>query len=66
LLKQINIIPFPGPAFSRQLTLFARRGEMETVAERIADMSRQILRDRYLPDMMKAAPWLAGQVVVGS
>jgi DNA-binding transcriptional LysR family regulator len=65
LLEQIDIIPFPGPAFSRQLTLFARRGEMETVAERIADMSRQILRDRYIPEMLKAAPWLAGQVVVG-
>jgi hypothetical protein len=38
---------------------------METVAERIAEMSRQILRDRYVPEMLKAAPWLAGQVVVG-
>jgi len=65
LLEQIRIIPFPGPAFSRQLTLFARQGEFEAVAARIAEISRQVLNEQYIPEMLGAAPWLAGRVNAG-
>jgi DNA-binding transcriptional LysR family regulator len=64
-LGQIRIMPFPGPAFSRQLTLFARRGEIDEAAARIADISRRILHERYIPEMLAAAPWLAGHVTIG-
>jgi DNA-binding transcriptional LysR family regulator len=59
LLSRVSIEPFPGPAFSRHLDLFARRGEIDTLAARIAVVSRGILRERYLPRVRKVASWLA-------
>lgn len=64
LLSRVRILPFPGPAFSRRLDLFARRGEIDTLARRIAEVSRGILRERYLPQVRKAAPWLASEFLV--
>jgi DNA-binding transcriptional LysR family regulator len=65
LLRHVRVVPFPGPLFSRQLHLFARAGELEATAKRIALMSRKILRDRYLPELLKIGSWLNGQIVVG-
>lgn len=64
LLSRVRILPFPGPAFSRRLELFARRGEVDTLAARIAELSRGILRERYLPQVRKAVPWLASEFAV--
>jgi DNA-binding transcriptional LysR family regulator len=58
-LSRVRVLPFPGPAFSRRLDLFARRGEIDAVARRIAELSRAVLRERYLPRMRRMAPWLA-------
>jgi DNA-binding transcriptional LysR family regulator len=64
LLSRVQILPFPGPAFSRRLDLFARRGEIDTLARRIAEVSRGILRERYVPRIRRAAPWLAAEFLV--
>jgi DNA-binding transcriptional LysR family regulator len=64
LLPRVRILPFPGPAFSRRLDLFARRGEIDTIAGRITEVSRGILRQRYLPQLRKVAPWLASEFLV--
>lgn len=64
LLSRVRILPFPGPAFSRRLDLFARGGEIDTLAKRIAEVSRGILRERYLPQVRKAVPWLASEFLV--
>jgi hypothetical protein len=52
-------------SFSRRLDLFARRGEVDTLAKRIAELSRGILHERYLPQVRKAVPWLASEFLVG-
>ena len=64
MLSRLRMLTFPGPAFTRRLAPFARVGEIQTPAERIAIIARQILRDRYVPEMLKVAPWLAGAVKV--
>lgn len=64
LLRHVRVVPFPGRLFSRQLHLFARADELEATAKRIALMSRKILRERYLPELLKIGSWLNGQIVV--
>jgi DNA-binding transcriptional LysR family regulator len=66
LLSRVSVLPFPGPAFSRRLDLFARRGEIDTLAARITEVSRGILRNRYLPQVRKVAPWLASEFAVAA
>jgi DNA-binding transcriptional LysR family regulator len=66
LLSRVSILPFPGPAFSRRLDLFARRGEIDTIAARITEVSRGILQQQYLPRVQKIAPWLANEFVVAA
>jgi DNA-binding transcriptional LysR family regulator len=58
--------PFPGPPFSRKLHLVSREGELDRVAQRIARTSRRILRDRYLPGMLRLAPWLRDKIAIGN
>lgn len=58
---RVRLLPFPGPAFSRRLDLFARPGEIDTLARRIAEVSRGILRERYLPRIRRSMPWLASE-----
>ena len=59
-------VPFPGPPFSRKLHLISRAGELDRVAQRMAHTSRRILKDRYLPGMLRIAPWLRNQIVIGN
>jgi DNA-binding transcriptional LysR family regulator len=65
-LPKIRMLPIPGPGFSRHLDLVSRAGEIDVLAGRIAALSRRILRNRYLPEMLRLAPWLNGKVHVGS
>jgi DNA-binding transcriptional LysR family regulator len=58
--------PFPGPPFSRGLQLVSREGELDRVSQRMARIARRILRDRYLPGMLRIAPWLRGKIVIGN
>ncbi len=63
LLRRVRVAPFPG-AFQRQINLFARAGEIEGTAERIAVMARKILRTRYVPELVKIGSWLKDQIIV--
>jgi hypothetical protein len=46
--------------------VISRAGELDRVSLRIARLSRSILREQYLPGMLRIAPWLRGQIVIGT
>jgi DNA-binding transcriptional LysR family regulator len=58
--------PFPGPHFSRRIYLICRAGELDRVSLRIARLATRILRERYLPGMLRIAPWLRGEIIIGN
>ncbi len=64
LLRKVRVAPFPAPTFLRHLNLFARAGEIDGTAERIAVMARQILRTCYLPELIKIGAWLKSGIKV--
>jgi DNA-binding transcriptional LysR family regulator len=64
-LGTARALPFPGPKFSRKLSIISRAGELDKVAQRLAHVSRNILKEKYLPDMLRVGPWLHGQVNLG-
>ncbi len=61
-LSGIRLLPFPGAGLSRHLDLLARAGELDGLTKRVADLSRRILREKYLPGMYRMAPWLRGRI----
>jgi DNA-binding transcriptional LysR family regulator len=68
VLNQVRVLPFPGPSFSRQINLWTRAGEIDQLAERICRMTRNILRERYLPSMIsmvKGTPGMQKRIVIG-
>ena len=65
-LNNVCILPFPGPRFSRQIGLATRIGEIDQLADRICQMTRQILREQYLPAMIKSMPAIKDRILVGS
>lgn len=65
MLSRIRIVPFPGPSFSRQIDLVTRRGEIDQLGEEICQMTCRILREQYLPAMIKAAPAMQKRIVIG-
>ena len=54
----VEVMPLPGPGFSRQLTFVTRREEFMTLGPRVAELARNIIRARALPRFVKLAPWL--------
>lgn len=64
-LGPARAVPFPGPVFSRRLTIISRKGELDNVAFRLAQLARQILREKYVPDMLGVGPWLKGKINLG-
>jgi DNA-binding transcriptional LysR family regulator len=58
--------PLPGPSFSRKLYLISRVGELDRVSLQIARLSRRILKEKYLPGMLRISPWLRGRIIIGS
>lgn len=65
-LGEAQALPFPGPGFTRRLSLIARAGEIDSLALRVAQITRRILREKYLPEMEAFAPWLEGRIGVTS
>lgn len=63
-LEAAHILPFPGPKFFRKLSLISRAGVLDKISLRLADTSRAILREKYLPKMAQFGPWLDGQTSV--
>ncbi|TGP22950.1 MULTISPECIES: LysR family transcriptional regulator [unclassified Mesorhizobium] len=54
----VEVMPLPGPGFSRQLTFVTRREEFVTLGPRVAELARNIVRLKALPRFLKLAPWL--------
>jgi DNA-binding transcriptional LysR family regulator len=65
MLHRIRILPFPGPSFSRQIDLVTRHGEIDQLGEEICRVTCRILREQYLPAMIKAAPAMQNRIVIG-
>lgn len=57
-LDRLACRPLPGPAFSRALTLIARRQEMGRLPREVAAFCRQTLAEMVLPGLRQALPWL--------
>lgn len=64
-LGPARAVPFPGPVFSRRLSIISRKGELDNVALRLAQLARQIIREKYLSDMLRVGPWLEGKINLG-
>jgi DNA-binding transcriptional LysR family regulator len=64
-LEEVKALPFPGPAFVRQLHLITRSGEYGELPRKVADIACTVLREQCVPEMRKLIPWLRNQVVVG-
>ena len=61
---EFTIAPFPGPAFNRRLYLAAREAELGPLPGILADMSRQIIRDAYMPKIEIEVPWVRAAIKV--
>ena len=58
----VEVMPLPGPGFSRELTFVTRREEFATLGPRIAELTRALVKARALPRFVKLAPWLEPKV----
>ena len=63
-LTAMRLMRLPGPGFSRQLTMIARRGEYETLVEKLAAAARSTLRDNCIPAIRRLIPWLRNEIVI--
>jgi DNA-binding transcriptional LysR family regulator len=64
-LDGIDVYPFPGPRFSRTLTLVARFAELGDLPERVAAFARNILRQDYLPEFRAIGDWIEEAIAIG-
>jgi hypothetical protein len=58
------MIPFPGPQFTRSLTLLSRTRELGQVPGMISRLAKAFLQDECIPQMLKDNPWLERQLKV--
>ena len=63
---RFSCAPLPGPAFSRNLTLIARRQELGRVPREVAAFCRRTLESEVLPGLASALPWLAPPLSVSA
>ena len=61
-LERWRIEPMPRGRFSRPVCLVARRGDLGPTAALLAQAIRAILKDRCLPDLLAALPWLREEI----
>ncbi|KAB1070817.1 LysR family transcriptional regulator [Methylobacterium planeticum] len=54
----VDVLPLPGPGFSRELLLVTRRGNVPSLAPRIAALAQNITRTRAMPRILTLAHWL--------
>jgi DNA-binding transcriptional LysR family regulator len=53
----VAVLPLPGPGFSRELLLVTRRGDLSSLAPRIAEMARATLLTQAMPRISTLVPW---------
>lgn len=64
-LDSVKAVPFPGPAFARQLRLITRSREYGDLPATVARTACAVLRDHCLPEIRKLVPWVCDQIVIG-
>ncbi len=62
-LARWRIEPMPRGRFTRPVTLVARRGDLGLTAGLLAEAIRSILRERCLPELFAALPWLGEEIL---
>ncbi|MDP4026564.1 LysR family transcriptional regulator [Methylobacterium sp. NEAU 140] len=55
--SQVDVLPLPGPGFSRELLLVTRRGDLASLAPRIAELARATIIQQALPRIQALVPW---------
>jgi DNA-binding transcriptional LysR family regulator len=55
-LDHIELLPLPGPKFSRQVVLAHRRGEYDDLADNIAQMTWSAIEAQILPAVRRTIP----------
>ena len=53
----VAVLPLPGPGFSRELLLVTRRGDLSSLAPRIADIARTTISAQAVPRISTLVPW---------
>jgi DNA-binding transcriptional LysR family regulator len=53
----VAVLPLPGPGFSRELLLVTRRGDLSSLAPRIADIARTTIATQAMPRISTLVPW---------
>lgn len=54
---QVSALPLPGPGFFRELLLVTRRGDLSSLAPRIAEMARMSITTQAMPRVRTLVPW---------
>ncbi|SFH76609.1 LysR substrate binding domain-containing protein [Bradyrhizobium sp. cf659] len=54
---QVSALPLPGPGFFRELLLVTRRGDLSSLAPRIAEMARTSITTQAMPRIRTLVPW---------
>ena len=54
---QVSALPLPGPGFFRELLLVTRRGDISSLAPRIAEMARTTITMQAMPRIRTLVPW---------
>ncbi|HEX9214473.1 MAG TPA: LysR family transcriptional regulator [Bradyrhizobium sp.] len=54
---QVSALPLPGPGFFRELLLVTRRGDLSSLAPRIAEMARSSITMQAMPRIRTLVPW---------
>jgi len=60
-IDELDVLPLPGPKFSREIVLLTHRGEFLTAGPRIASLSRSLMKTNIIPKLLVIAPWLVSQ-----
>ncbi len=64
--EELTCLPIPaGEVLQRNLTLACRRNELGDLPQMMADDSRHIMSERFLPKVLKELPWLAPLMHIG-
>ena len=58
VLDSIRLLPFPGPSFTRTVSVIYRANENDAMSEYIYKVAREIIREKYIPKILQVAPWL--------
>ncbi len=62
LLKNIAVVPMQPPTLTRTVFVLGREGEFESEATVLANIGRRVFSEKIIPEVLKFAPWLSGQI----